>query len=1503
MRGTSLVIPGLFRRTSTALLVGAVTLLLAAEASARTWYVDQASSYVASGTCSATDGDATHKLKRIQEAALCANPGDTVEISTGTYRETVRPARSGSSGSPITFQPASGATVTVSGANLVTGWALSGSNYRAALDCTPGGLLGPGMNSAYKDGVMISEARWPDDTANDPVMFVKNGYLANSSQTYFSWAHTVEQTGVTDPPGKPSPSDPAYMDSSLANAPSGTYDFTTNGNPRVWVNGVGPDFGGGLYGHYLSYVGTVVGWNGSTYKATVAAGWPVGGLGYAPGPYYLVGTVPLLNRTDEWVVKDGYLYLNHNPSSETIEFRCRKLAFDLTNRSWITVRKNSGTSLQIFAAGIVIKGPEGASNNLLDSLKINYPDYTLGSRFWTEMGRGGVVLFGNKNTIKNSTLNGASGFGIHVRGYGNTVQNNLVQNTGFSGHGMPGGIFLWNSTNHLVTQNTVRRSAYAGVYVAIAHGGRISYNDIFDGMLLTSDGGGIYVVVSDVSNMEIDHNRLHDNAGNGIFTWSSNGLYLDVGTENLTAHHNVSWNNATGTIHGADLQLGKPKNSLLFYNNTVLKALDSTGAPGQFNSPGSTLLGDRYYASRFVNNIFVDVTSFPYSSAYDSPFASNNFFGNPSFVNQGANDFHLQSGSAAKNAGVNLVEVTDRSSAGTDYCGTAPDEGAYETAEGGCTPVGASANWDAGCRSPNIDTSTCTASITPQNVSAAATGWRNLLKNAGFETEFWIYLPALEQTLPALPSTSPLEPWYVFSGSAVRALDYSGLFWAVESHMLAGIGSLRFGTGAGEVRQVVPVTASSAYTLRAWVKVLAASGQSATVAITAGAATQSSTVDGSSTNCVEPATAPCWKKVELSITPAGGVTSATVKLSATAGSNFVYMDELALSSSANDGLGTAPGSFSLSSPANGATGVAATPTLSWGSSSGATTYQVTVDDNADFSSPTVNANVTGTSYAVPSGLLCRTTLYSWKVTAFNSTSGEGTATSTRTFTTGTWTNPATGFCSYRASDGYSSTQGTHQWRYQYAAVGSASYSDLTYDSPSGWWRLGGAFPLVGSGWMHPSLTNDAVLTWVAPADGTVTLTSDGNVVAGSQSVDGVDVMILKGEASGENPTTSTIWAATLSPGASIAQPARTVTVTVGETIRFRANARAEMSSDSVNWNPKVAFTPAVSDVEGTDFGSLQHEKRWRYDYKPPGGSLSELGFYDLGIGSWRFAANDYPIVGSAWLHPGDPNDAVILWVAPADGWVTITSVGNIVVSSTQSDGVDVSIWKSSQGNDVSDTPVQLWSQTVLGGGSVAQPTLEVGLAAGQQILFRANKRANANFDSTNWNPKVVFRPSVSYISSETFSNVQKANQWRYEWATDTSTTYSELAYFDTANSWWRYAAGGYPIIAAGWMHPGSPQDASFTWVAPSDGTVTIRTTLLTVSSGGDGVKVSILKNGQALASPIWSATVAAGGSAVQPARTVDVVAGDRIHFRVNRNGNEFFDTTNWSPGLLFVPAS
>jgi len=93
-----------------------------------------------------------------------------------------------------------------------------------------------------------------------------------------------------------------------------------------------------------------------------------------------------------------------------------------------------------------------------------------------------------------------------------------------------------------------------------------------------------------------------------------------------------------------------------------------------------------------------------------------------------------------------------------------------------------------------------------------------------------------------------------------------------------------------------------------------------------------------------------------------------------------------------------PSAPTLASPANGATGVSTSPTLTWNASSGATSYRLQVSTSSNFSTTVVDqSNITTTSYRV-SGLAASTTYY-WRVNASNA-GGTSPWSAVWSFTTG-----------------------------------------------------------------------------------------------------------------------------------------------------------------------------------------------------------------------------------------------------------------------------------------------------------------------------------------------------------------------------------------------------------------------------------------------------------------------------------------------------------------------
>lgn len=86
------------------------------------------------------DGTSAAPLRTIQAAAELAQPGDTITVHEGIYRERVNPPRGGlSEDKRIVYQSAPGEKAEIRGSELVTGWVADGKLWKVTL---PNGFFG-----------------------------------------------------------------------------------------------------------------------------------------------------------------------------------------------------------------------------------------------------------------------------------------------------------------------------------------------------------------------------------------------------------------------------------------------------------------------------------------------------------------------------------------------------------------------------------------------------------------------------------------------------------------------------------------------------------------------------------------------------------------------------------------------------------------------------------------------------------------------------------------------------------------------------------------------------------------------------------------------------------------------------------------------------------------------------------------------------------------------------------------------------------------------------------------------------------------------------------------------------------------------------------------------------------------------------------------------------------------------------------------------------------------
>jgi parallel beta-helix repeat protein len=256
---------------------------------------------------------------------------------------------------------------------------------------------------------------------------------------------------------------------------------------------------------------------------------------------------------------------------------------------------------------------------------------------------GGILMQGASPTIQENViaLNAAcaEGMGLASSGGGPLIQNNIVQGntqSGCSGGPGGGGLYVSGNTNLEIIGNVIiGNSDYSGGGAMAIYGatGLVVSNNVIS----SNQGGGIY---------------LYSNPGDGIFVQNL--------ITNNTYGPGFSWQNApavvvnntitgnAGSYYGgaSDVTAGQMNNSVTMENNLLVGTTDrpalSCGSYDTINPPIAT-----------NNDVFSAGASGYDSSCPNLTGTAGNIDADPLFVALLSNNYRLQSGSPAVNAGTN----------------------------------------------------------------------------------------------------------------------------------------------------------------------------------------------------------------------------------------------------------------------------------------------------------------------------------------------------------------------------------------------------------------------------------------------------------------------------------------------------------------------------------------------------------------------------------------------------------------------------------------------------------------------------------------------------------------------------------------------------------------------------------------------------------------------------------------------------------------------------------
>jgi hypothetical protein len=584
------------------------------------WYV------AASGGVEGNPGTLAQPFPTIQDAANVAQPGDNVFIETGVYHETVKPVNSGMAGAPITYQPYNGQSVTIDGADAITGWTqYSGSIYQATQTFD----LGDGNNQVFAGSQMLTEARWPN-TSLDPL------HITTASITSTNAAPATQDTPTS-----------ATINNSALNQPAGFWVgatiHLTPGQQWIWQTGTVT----------ASSPGSI------TYSYTQLTQYEVPKAG---NPFYLTGKFSQLDAPGEFyhdaTSNTLYVWMPDGSVPTHIESKSRQYAFDLSGLGYINI-----TGVNIHAASITT---DASSNHInIGNLTATYVSQQMDNPYpWGAKnlpGTTGFLINGTNITISNVTITDSSGNGIYLGGSNNTVQDCTISEVDYAA-GDEAAVNV-RGTGNTVSHNLIFDTGRSGVTFYFSPQTMVFNNVIHDIGVRTSDAGGVYAWKTDGMGSEVAYNIIYNLYGGG---YGNSGILLDNNCLNMVVDHNVIYN------ADAALKMNGVSTDDDVYNNTLLAATSPPVFPNALiGSPTALIEGANpsMPGCNLVNNIFIGPAGFASGATHTNNLTSAT---SAKFVDAAAANYQLQAGSAAIDAGAMLPPYTN------GFVGAAPDIGAYE---------------------------------------------------------------------------------------------------------------------------------------------------------------------------------------------------------------------------------------------------------------------------------------------------------------------------------------------------------------------------------------------------------------------------------------------------------------------------------------------------------------------------------------------------------------------------------------------------------------------------------------------------------------------------------------------------------------------------------------------------------------------------------------------------------------------------------------------------------
>ncbi len=532
-------------------------------------------------------------LKTIQKAASMVQPGDTIAIRGGVYRESVRLNVAATEEKPVLVVPAGKGMVIINGTETIEAlkadgatWKQEGKVYSIQLKDSFDSKLNQD-EQLFIDGEMMVLARYPNIEPGCEIMQPGlSAYLTIDRRTS---ENNISGQTEWGPIRKGGAKRVGFTDAALTQ-PAGFFD-----DASIWIK---PEenrsWGFGMVGPVTKHTKGAL----EIQLADRVDSFYDFHNGHTR--YFLYDSKNLLDAPREWWLDKASktLYVitpdGSSPAEHRVEMKRRDYAFDLSESSYVTVR-----GLYVFGATITtdnvcgdgIGGGAWLTHNrgsvdipkvqdlapahhvTIDQVMLKYISHFNGTHGNTNgqwLQSSGVILSGTDHVVSNCGIEYSAGNGISMYGHRHKAFNNVIHDVNYSAALASGIYFCENAGNtpgdrilpldYDIHHNTLYRAAWGLIDASNLYSSdkskpsRVHHNFIDAPGLMTKDVGGIRFVGHTKSPHLTNGTRIDHNLVRGCVAALGNSIYFDF-NNGYVVDHNIAWhgNNLLNINDAADM--------------------------------------------------------------------------------------------------------------------------------------------------------------------------------------------------------------------------------------------------------------------------------------------------------------------------------------------------------------------------------------------------------------------------------------------------------------------------------------------------------------------------------------------------------------------------------------------------------------------------------------------------------------------------------------------------------------------------------------------------------------------------------------------------------------------------------------------------------------------------------------------------------------------------------------------------------------------------------------